>query len=90
VLEVERYFTGDLSTEPFELTFRGPVSRRYFNEVEPSGFMSDFSPCGAERPLNIRTSVRVSNLMNPSGSGNIRISPPWGIQSLRLHWRRCS
>jgi len=88
-VEVERYFTGELPSQPFEFTFRGPLASHSFAAIEPQGAMSSFSPCGRASLLNIKTSVRVSKLGNPTGSGNIRVSPPWGIQALRLHWKRC-
>jgi hypothetical protein len=90
-LKIERYFTGELEdSEPIAFTFRGPLSNHSFVEPDPDGVMTPFSPCNRDTLLNIKTSVRVSKLHNPSGSGSIRISPPWGIQVLRLHWKRCS
>ncbi|MDC3952418.1 DUF4360 domain-containing protein [Polyangium jinanense] len=87
-LDVERYFTGELGENPIQTTLRGPFADRFVVR-EPQGAVGPFSPCGAQRPLNIRTAVNVSTLGNPSGSGRIRLTPAWGVQILRLHWRRC-
>lgn len=89
-LEVERYFSGDPPAGPtFEQTFSGPVARRSFVVPEPAGAIGPFSSCDGAKPLNVKTTVRVSALGNPDGTGSIRISPAWGFQVLRLHWTRC-
>ncbi|TKD06636.1 DUF4360 domain-containing protein [Polyangium fumosum] len=85
---VERYFTGELGENPVQTTLRGPFAERFVVR-EPADAVGPFSPCGASRPLNIRTAVNVSVLGNPAGAGRIRLTPAWGIEVLRLHWRRC-
>jgi hypothetical protein len=86
--DVERYFTGELGENPVQTTLRGPFAERFVVR-EPVGAVGPFSPCGAQRPLNIRTAVNVSKIGNPEGSGNFRLAPAWGIEVLKLHWRRC-
>jgi len=89
-LSIERYFTGEGPTlAPFEWTFRGPMSEQRFARLEPTSAMSSFSPCDRDSLLNLKTSVRVSNLGSPLSSGSMRTTPPWGFDGLKLHWRRC-
>ncbi|MRG94382.1 DUF4360 domain-containing protein [Polyangium spumosum] len=88
-LDVERYFTGELGTNPVQSTLRGPFAAR-FHVREPPEAVGPFSPCGASRPLNIRTALNVSTIGNPGASGRVRLTPMWGAQHLQLHWRRCS
>ncbi|MDI1478199.1 DUF4360 domain-containing protein [Polyangium sp. y55x31] len=87
-LDVERYFTGEFGENPIQTTLRGPFAQGFVVR-EPAGAVGPFSPCGAQRPLNIRTAASVSKVGNPSGAGRIRLTPAWGVQMLRLHWRRC-
>ncbi len=88
-LQVERYFQGETSITPLDIMFRGPLGRRYFAEREPSAPVGPFSACGSPRALAIKTEVRVNAMGNPSGSGSIRLRSMWGVEVLRLHWRRC-
>ncbi|MDI1445167.1 DUF4360 domain-containing protein [Polyangium sp. 6x1] len=87
-VDVERYFTGELGENPVQTTLRGPFAERFVLR-EPAGAVGPFSPCGAQRPLNIRTAVNVSTLGSATGAGRIQLTPVWGMEVLRLHWRRC-
>jgi len=89
-IEVERYFQGDLPSAPVHaVELRGPLFRQYFVSRESPEAIGPFSECDSPRALNVRTEVRVSALDNPSGAGSIQISPAYGIEVFRLHWRRC-
>jgi len=90
VLQIERFFSGEPMSTPIEFRFDGPLGRRTFAVSEPVNAMSAFSPCGVDSLLNIKSSVRVSNLQNRDASGSIRVMPPWGMQVLHLHWKRCN
>jgi hypothetical protein len=88
-LTVERWFTGYKSdATSFEVAFTGPTGGPFFRR-EPVQSTSPWSPCDATRPLNIKTSVLVSKRDNPQGLGSIAMTPSWGVQVLRLHWRKC-
>jgi hypothetical protein len=90
-LHIDRWFTGAPAAETmtFEQVFRGPASSALYTMEQPAPVLGPWSPCGAPRALNVRTEARVSRLQNPSGTGAITISPPWGIQTLHLRWQRC-
>jgi len=89
VLSVERYFTGDKgAAQRFEQKFQGPSGGEFYRR-EGADDIGPWSPCNASRALNIHTSVRVSKRENPQGSGSIMLTPFWGVQVFKLHWRKC-
>lgn len=86
------YFQGSSATARMSTTFRGPIDRDY--QVRDTIGISQlvWSPCGAQRALNVNFELRVSNSGNPGGRGLITLMDSldgFGKTAFTLQWRRC-
>lgn len=85
------YFTGQGNTGRLSTTFSGPLSRDYQVRDTLGLSATVWSPCGAQRALNINTQVRLTtNNRNKRGilttdSIDAQITQIYGLQ-----WRRCN
>lgn len=80
------YFQGQsAATARLSTTFRGPISQNY-QVRDTLGISSQvWSPCGANRALNINLQAYVSG-----GDGLITIESPLNLNNaFRIQWRRC-
>lgn len=77
-------FQGD-SDAVLQTTLVGSVDKRYAVHDTLGLREVEWSPCGKERALIIRTEVRAQNLRNNAGSGLISLK----TAQLGLKWRRC-
>jgi hypothetical protein len=79
------YFQGQTSRASLSTTFRGPISQSYQVRDTLGASSQVWSPCGANRALNINLQAYVSG-----GSGLITIESPLNLtNSFRIQWRRC-
>ncbi len=88
-LETAAYFQGGQATGRLTTSLQGPYYDRY--TVKERFHTADlvWSPCGADRSLNINTSVRV--VADDEASGAIKLNGrdvPFG--TFKLVWRRCN
>ncbi len=91
VAQSDYYFQGQRGSARLKTNFRGPVDKDY--EYRDRLGMSSvvWSPCGANRSLNIKSQIRVDNRRNRNGTGLLtldsidgEVKHIYGIQ-----WRRC-
>ncbi len=87
------YFQGSDQTVRFSTLFEGPVRRTYHVTDSVADDEQVWSPCTADRSLNINYNVRVSTLTDGQATGKIafgveRDGDPAGTL-LKLKWRRC-
>jgi hypothetical protein len=85
------YFQGSPSTARFASNISGPVSRDYQIRDNLAVTSQVWSPCGAQRSLNMNTEVRIDNSRNLRGQGimtldsvDLQLKHIYGIR-----WRRC-
>jgi hypothetical protein len=87
------YFQGEFLTSRLQTTLNGPRASDYqIRDLLPLNALV-WSPCGAQRALNINSSVRViNNSGNPDARGAMttdsidgKVTHIYGLQ-----WRRCS
>lgn len=86
------YFQGSRATASLQSTFRGPTDEDY--QVRDTLGLNAlvWSPCGANRALNINTQIRVDNSRNRRGLGLATLDSIDGQlqQIYGIRWRRCS
>lgn len=85
------YFQGGFGTGTLSTTVAGPVARDYQIRDVLGLSAQVWSPCGANRALNINTQVRADNSRNRNGRGlitkdsiDLTLKQIYGIT-----WRRC-
>lgn len=85
------YFQGSAATGTLRTQFNGPTDRDY--QVRDTLGLSAvvWSPCGAQRALNINTEVRLDNARNRGGAGLMTIDSIDGQLKhiYGIKWRRC-
>lgn len=85
------YFQGQLAQANTEANFTGPVDEDYQRRDTLALTSWVWSPCGAQRSLNINAQVRLSNIYNRNGGGMMTVDSVDGkiTQQYNLQWRRC-
>jgi hypothetical protein len=70
---------------------RGPLDQNYQIRDTLGLTALVWSPCGAQRALNINTEIRTENTANPSGHGLMTTDSIDGEVKLiyGIQWRRC-
>jgi hypothetical protein len=85
------YFQGYSHTTTTQATLNGPMQQNY-NFRDQVDFQSiSWSPCGEDRPVNINTSIFVSNTKNPKGKGLLTTDSIDGKvkQIYEFKWQKC-
>ena len=85
------YFQGQAHTVRLASTFNGPVSRDFFIRDTLSGENLLWSPCGAQRSLNMNVQVSLSH-PQADERGLISLDSPLaeGPGGFTLIWRQCN
>ncbi len=85
------YFQGQTPTASFSSTLRGVYDQDYQFRDTLGLSAVVWSPCGAQRALNINSQVRVNNRLNPQGSGIMTIDSIDGqvVHKYGIQWKRC-
>jgi hypothetical protein len=91
VAQSNYYFQGQRGSARLKTTFRGPVDDDYEYRDKLGVSALVWSPCGANRSLNIKSQIRLDNRRNRNGSGLLTLDSIDGevkhIYGIR--WRRC-
>lgn len=85
------YFQGSSSQATASTVFRGAIDEDYV-ETDTLGVSAlVWSPCGANRSLNINSRVELNNRRNRGGSGLMTLDSVDGTFATKYHikWRRC-
>jgi hypothetical protein len=82
------YFQGSATTGRFQTTFRGPEDRDYELRDTLGTGGEVWSPCGAQRSLNVNFEVRL-NADDDDARGLITLGDGEDGTSLGFKWRRC-
>jgi hypothetical protein len=84
------YFQGSAQTATMTTNMTGPLDKDYALHDDLAVSALVWSPCGAERALNINTQVR-ANSFNPNANGLITVDSIDGQFKLiyGLKWQRC-
>jgi hypothetical protein len=92
VQRTSHYYAGQGGAANFSSTFRGPMSYDFQINDNLAATALLWSPCNAQRALNINTQIRLDNSRNPRGSGLITVDRINTVMSHRygLVWKRCS
>jgi hypothetical protein len=93
-IQASLYFQGSASTATIRKSLTGPLDRNYVIRDSLGNSSAVWSPCGAQRSLNINTQILLSNSGNSRRSGLIAVSSdagdlPGGVGNLTLMWKRC-
>jgi hypothetical protein len=85
------YFQGDSRTARFSSMYYGPVDRNYHFRDSVGMSATVWSPCGADRSLNINTAISINNMRNRFGSGLMSTDTIDGLlrHVYHMRWRRC-
>lgn len=85
------YFTGDQKQTSLETNFHGPVSMDYLTHDEVDFTSVIWAPCGASRPLNINSQIRLDNSANKKGSGLLTTDAVDGKVTfvVGVQWQSC-
>lgn len=85
------YYQGQAQTGSFELPFSGPADQDYISLATIPFSNQVWSPCNANRALNVNTEVRIDNTRNRSGSGLMTVDSVDGVVThlYGIAWRRC-
>jgi hypothetical protein len=80
------YFAGELPQASSTAKIAGPINRAYLvrDTLPHDGLV--WSPCDAERNLNVNSQVRLSDPANTDGDGLLKA---FGLTELHLRFRRC-
>jgi hypothetical protein len=85
------YFQGSSQTGRLRTPMVGPIDRNY--QIRDTLGLSAlvWSPCGAQRALNVNTEIRADNSGHPSGHGLLTTDSIDGDVKLiyGIQWRRC-
>ena len=85
------YFQGSETMGSFEENFTGYIDDDYdvYNSIPFDAAI--WSPCDSNRSLNIKTSIRLNNRKNKSGSGIITADSIDGQMAMvyGISWKRC-
>lgn len=76
----------------FSTNLIGPhVGKEYFRRDKLTTEAVVWSPCGAQRALNVNSNVSVSNVLNPRASGhmNVQVTETTVQVTYGLTWRQC-
>jgi hypothetical protein len=85
------YFAGQVQTALVTHQFLGPVSDDWQTSDQITIDSLGFSPCGAERELNVNTEVRVlAGTSNPAATTNSMTETETAADLYHLTWRRCA
>lgn len=85
------YFTGQAQTALVTHQFRGPVSDDWQTSDQITIASLVFSPCGAERNLNINTDVTVlAGTSDPATTTSSMIVTETATDVYHLTWSRCA
>ena len=91
VQTTSHYYAGQGSTATLRTTLSGPMSYD-FQLVDNLGSAALlWSPCNAQRALNINTQIRLDNSRNRRGSGLVTVDRISSVTSHKygLVWKRC-
>ncbi|KNC99933.1 uncharacterized protein SPPG_05305 [Spizellomyces punctatus DAOM BR117] len=85
------YFQGDGRTTTTEMSVNGPIAKNYAIRDEIDFTSQSWSPCGEDRPVNINTSIFVSNTKNPKAGGVLTTDSVDGkiVQKYQFQWKKC-
>lgn len=87
------YFQGQAATGTLVSQFNGPIDDDYQIRDELGLSAQVWSPCGAQRALNINSIVLLNNARNRNGSGLMTLDSIDGqlrlVHRYGLQWRRC-
>ena len=91
---VSYYFQGQSATARLSTKFTGPIDQDYQIRDTLGSSAEVWSPCGAQRALNINTQVNLNNSGASHKHGIITVERgdgafPSGLGGLGLAWRRC-
>ncbi|TPX66178.1 hypothetical protein SpCBS45565_g04638 [Spizellomyces sp. 'palustris'] len=86
-----RTSVGDGHTTTTEMSVSGPIAKNYAIRDEIEFTSQSWSPCGEDRPVNINTSIFVSNTKNPKAGGVLTTDSVDGkiIQKYQFQWKKC-
>jgi hypothetical protein len=85
------HFTGQAQTALVTHQFRGPVSDDWQTSDQITIASLVFSPCGAERNLNVNTDVTVlAGTSNPATTTSSMTVAETATDLYHLTWRRCA
>ena len=84
------YFQGQMGTASMATPMNGPIDQNYEVRDDLTATALIWSPCGAQRALNINTEVRVTSF-NPNAQGLITVDSIDGQFKLiyGIQWQRC-
>lgn len=85
------YFQGQTPSASFASTLRGIYDQDYHFRDTLGLEALVWSPCGAQRALNLNAQVRVNNRSNTAGRGLMTIDSIDGqvVHKYGIQWRRC-
>jgi hypothetical protein len=85
------YYAGSLQQASAQSTWAGPQDQDYVVRDTLGLASLVWSPCGAQRNLNINAEVRVNNRITPGSSGMLTVDSIDGKveQIYGFLWRRC-
>jgi len=87
------FFEGQFPSAALSTRLVGPIAGINYERRDSLGLLNRiWSPCGGGRALNINAEVRVSNMANRQGSGQMTLDTVTGtVQHIYgLQWRRCT
>lgn len=92
-LSASLYFQGQRQTATLRSNFTGSIDRD-FQVLDTLGSSAQvWSPCGAQRSLNVNTSITLDNFGASGRKGLMIIDSdsdlPGGVSDLELQWTRC-
>lgn len=92
-LQASLYFQGQASTATAKTVLTGPLDRDFVVRDSLGANAQVWSPCGAQRALNINSQIVLSNSANTRGFGLVTIDTgadaPSGLGKLYITWKRC-
>lgn len=89
VQQTRFYFQGQTQTGSLTTNLVGPIDQDYqVRDVLPATQLT-FSPCGAQRALNVNTSVQLSGASNRSGLITVDSIDGYVTHYYAIQWRRC-
>jgi hypothetical protein len=90
-LSQSTYYFGTSSVGRLKNPMSGPLDEDYRRTDSVDLTSAPWSPCGALRALNINTELRVENLQNPQGFGQLTTDSIDGFLRMTygMRWKRC-
>jgi hypothetical protein len=85
------YYFGTSNVGQLRNPMKGPIADDYVRTDTVDVSQAPWSPCGAQRALNINTEIRVENTQNPTGFGQLSTDSIDGLLKLTygMRWKRC-